>query len=159
MKHLFLAIVLLSIFNTANASICSWSGPALGNWSDPANWSCGHVPGASDTVQLSGHSIVLNDSVAIQSLVLNQNCTISGSGILLILGKMEVKNGGNQTFFIKVISQGALEATMATLNFNAQAFLLSGTATLTQCSFWMKDGGTFEITSSGIATFQGSGNY
>lgn len=159
MKNRFLLLFVLPLFHTAQATVCSWSGPAMGNWSEPANWSCGLVPGANDTVQLTGHSVMLNDSVAIRALILAQNCTIAGTGTLVILGKMEAKNGGNHTFLTQIMVQGQLETNMATLNFNARPFVLAGTAHFTKGIFWMKDGGVFDIAPTGVATFQDQTNF
>ena len=160
-KHILTSltsILLLFTFNS-KATICQWSGPAMGNWSDPTNWSCGLIPGASDTVQLMGQSLVLNDLTNIRALILIQDCTISGSGTLIVSGKIDIKAGGNQTFLPKIISNGTLEAQMATLNFNERPFLVAGTATFAQCKFWMNNGGTFEIAQTGVATFQGATNF
>ncbi len=159
MKNVFFAHFLLLLTYSANASICQWSGPATGNWNNPANWSCGYVPGVGDTVKLSGNSIELNDLVEIQALIMLQNSTISGTGSLTVSGKIDLSSGGNHTFLPKIIANGAVEATMVTLNFNAQPFIVAGTAHFTQCQFWMNNGGTFEIDQTGVATFQNATNF
>ncbi len=162
MHKLFLPYILCILsslpYNT-KATICQWSGPAMGNWNNPANWSCGQVPGASDTVRLIGHSVVLDDTVSIRALILSQNCTIGGSGMLSISGKMDVNAGGNHIFLPKIVANGSVETNMATLNFNARAFVLNGSAHFIKGVFWMKDGGTFEIAPSGVATFQDNTNF
>lgn len=160
-KHILfpLICILCTINYNTNATVCQWSGPAAGNWSDPANWSCGQVPGAADTVKLVGNSVVLNEIASIRALILTQNCTIGGAGTLNVSEKMDLGNGTNHAFFPKVVSQGVVTATMATLNFNALAFIVAGTANFTQCVFWMNDGGTFEIEKTGVATFAGATNF
>ncbi len=160
-KYTLLSLTSLLLFFTysSKAAICYWSGSNMGNWSDPANWSCGIVPGVSDTVQLTGQAVLLNDSTTIRALVLVQNCTIAGSGTLTVSGEINLNSGGDQTFLAKIISNGTLEAKMATLNFNARPFLVAGTANFTQCIFWMRNGGTFEIEQTGVATFQNSSNF
>lgn len=159
MNRLFLLLYLLFLGYSAKAAVCLWNGAPLGNWSDPANWSCGQLPGINDTVQLNGKSVTLNDSVAIQSLVLTQNCTIAGTGTLVVLGEMDLKNGGSQTFLTKIVSLGTLEAQGGTLNMNAKPFVIAGFAQLTQCTFMMNDGGVLEIAENGIATFHNGANF
>lgn len=131
----------------------------MGNWSDPANWSCGQIPGATDTVKLVGNSVVLNEVASIRALILTQNCTIGGGGSLTISETIDLGNGANHTFFPKIMSQGVVNGTMVTLNFNASPFIVAGTANFTQCIFWMNDGGTFEIEKTGVATFVGATNF
>lgn len=143
----------------SQASICQWTGPVMGNWNNPAYWSCGQTPGSGDTVRLIGHSVVLNDTVSIRALKLSQDCTIGGSGMLIISGKLDANAGGNHVFLPTIIANGIVETNAATLNFNARAFILNGTAKFIKGAFWMKDGGTFEIGPSGVATFQDQTNF
>lgn len=155
----YILCILSSLPYQTKANICQWSGPAMGNWNNPANWSCGQVPGASDTVRLIGHSVVLDDTVSIRALILSQNCTIGGSGMLSISGKMDVNAGGNHIFLPKIVVNGSAETNMATLNFNARAFVLNGSGHFIKGVFWMKDGGTFEVAPTGVATFQDNTNF
>lgn len=160
-RHFLLPVTLLFLLpgHRADATICQWNGAAMGNWSDPANWSCGTTPGIGDTVQLTGKSVVLNESATIQALILLQNCTIGGAGTLTVSGKIDIQGGGNHTFLSKIVSNGQLVATQATLNFNAQPFIVAGAANFIMGAFWMNNGGTFEIAPTGSATFQGRNNF
>lgn len=162
MKNLILfALTAIWLLCSASvqANICQWTGPAMGDWSDPLNWSGGQVPGPADTVQLVGKSVILNDVTVIQSLVLTQNCTIGGAGELTVTGAFDITAGGEQTFLAKIVSTGNLTAMQATLNFNARPFIVAGMAIFKQGVFWMKDNGTFEIASTGVATFQDKTNF
>ena len=55
-----------------------------GDWYDPASWSCGCVPTASNAVLIGrGHRIRLGQSAAVRSLVLQGSLEFTGSGALV----------------------------------------------------------------------------
>lgn len=47
------------------AASCTWTGSTSTNWTDPSNWNCGHVPGASDDVVIP---VTANDPVYSENL-------------------------------------------------------------------------------------------
>jgi hypothetical protein len=73
----------------------TWVNPKGGNWSDPANWDTGHVPGASDNVLIDvpGNVAITYDkgNTTIQSLVSDNPLTITG-GTLAVTGSIQVNN-------------------------------------------------------------------
>ena len=52
------------------AASCTWTGSTSTNWTDPSNWSCGHVPGASDDVVIP---VTANDPVYSENLGFDLN--------------------------------------------------------------------------------------
>jgi hypothetical protein len=93
--HILVRLALLAVLvvamllvpaQRALAAACVSTGP--GNWSNPAIWSCGVVPGAGDTVSI-GHAVILDAvsartviSLAITpggSLLMNNNLTLTGT--------------------------------------------------------------------------------
>ncbi|MBL0356687.1 MAG: hypothetical protein IPP72_07200 [Chitinophagaceae bacterium] len=64
-----------------------WTGNVDSTWENPANWSCGMLPGTGTDVIISEGNVVINSSVAIRSLTVltGVNITIAESGGLEIL--------------------------------------------------------------------------
>src|ERR1700682_6330117 len=82
-SRLLLILALVAWAGSANAGPCNSNGgggPFI--WSDPATWTCGHVPLSSDDV-----TIVDNDTV---------NVDIAGAVAL----SLTIQGGGNDTFLI-----------------------------------------------------------
>jgi hypothetical protein len=80
-----------------------------GNWSDPAVWSGGTVPGPSDSVVIAGHYVIINSGTAVcDGMLLYDNGEIiitSASDFLWILGTLEV---GLTTPGLITMTQGSL---------------------------------------------------
>jgi hypothetical protein len=68
-------------------SICTddWSGSSEGEWSTPANWSAGHVPGSSDVACIgSGNTVKVTSGTDLAGVVQGEGgVTISGGSLEL----------------------------------------------------------------------------
>ena len=95
----------------------SWAARASGDWSNPANWVSGSVPGATDNVLIAGaNDVTITASEQAQSLVLDatnigevtetltlaQGLTLNGSSIYLsggtIIAPGEINGGGGEIY-------------------------------------------------------------
>jgi hypothetical protein len=78
MRQVLFTIILFTCFGSvAKAQTCNWQG-IDSNWNNPANWSCGRVPGVADTVVIGGGlvqyprldgSIAVNDTSSVNYYV------------------------------------------------------------------------------------------
>lgn len=85
------AVVLVAV-SPLCADVTTWTNPAGGSWSDPANWSNG-VPAAADTVVLppldaDGYSIAMPASASVGSLEVGG--AVAGGAIVLSGGSLLV---------------------------------------------------------------------
>ncbi len=70
---------------------CVWIG-GDSNWDDPANWSCGYVPGALDEIEIAGGTVDMDISAAVDKAIFSGG-TVAGGGVLAIAGSMDWKGG------------------------------------------------------------------
>ena len=86
--YIILSFIALFLFSglSASAGYCVTLGD--GDWDDPANWSCGRVPGSGDTIIISA-----NDSIYVAS-------SYNGlTGVWLqVYGKLDFKNAARIVF-------------------------------------------------------------
>jgi hypothetical protein len=61
------------------AATCTWNG-SNGNWSDSSKWSCGIVPGASDTAIINGGTVIVSAPTTIGTLAFSGTYTTSLTG-------------------------------------------------------------------------------
>ncbi|HTP09350.1 MAG TPA: hypothetical protein VMP08_13935 [Anaerolineae bacterium] len=89
------------IVQAAPAATCTWTG-GNGNWSDTSKWSCGLVPGASDSAVVANGTVTLDVPVSIGSLLLNSQITaftvitegvVTGNQPLTILNSLQWYGG------------------------------------------------------------------
>jgi hypothetical protein len=80
-----LALVLLTgMYLPASAALlppgdtCTWTGAADNNWHNPANWTCGHVPGPNDSiiVAMGGAPSYIHDPATAGSVTVNPGATL-----------------------------------------------------------------------------------
>ncbi len=63
-----------------------WTGSAGNTWENPANWSCGAVPGANTDVFINSGTVVINSTVVVRSVKVNPGVNLSvASGTITIL--------------------------------------------------------------------------
>lgn len=83
------------------AATCTWVGGS-GLWSDPTKWTCGHAPGADDSVHIKAASAVVtinsNETMTVTDLVISRTlgmtpATLRNYGHLTV-GGVYVFNGG-----------------------------------------------------------------
>jgi hypothetical protein len=99
MRQVLFIIILITGFSTvARAQTCNWQG-IDSNWNNPANWSCGRVPGVADTVLIGGGfihyprldgSIAVNDTTSVNFYVF--------APVLYKCRKLTVLNGASLRF-------------------------------------------------------------
>lgn len=72
----------LVVPSTASAATCTYTGPNMGSWTDPANWAgCGaFAPGAADTAVINLSIPSLSSSVSVGAVTMN------GGGIAVSVG-------------------------------------------------------------------------
>ncbi len=93
-----LALVLLLTPAEASAASCDFQGPGAG-WQTPGNWSCMHVPTASDDVTLgalgAGDNVSLTGSAEAASLSLNSLSVLdmAPGATLAVAGAMSATSG------------------------------------------------------------------
>lgn len=105
----------------ARADSCTWQG-GNGNWSDPAHWSCGHVPTISDTVTINGNNVTLTDNVTVADFVFTGGALYGSYGIT-VTNVMTWTGGG--------FTSGALTiASGAAMNINRPGGLSLGSSTV-----------------------------
>jgi hypothetical protein len=99
MRQIFFTITLLICINSsAAAQTCNWQG-IDSNWNNPANWSCGHVPGVADTVVIGGglvHYPRLDGNIAVNDTA-SVNFYAIGS-VLYKCRKLTVLTGASLRF-------------------------------------------------------------
>lgn len=159
-KVLFLlSILAICAANNAHAVTCTWTGQQNTDWFNPMNWSCGQVPGATDSVILAttANIPVLNSSTAIRSLNITQNATLNGTGQLTISGYLRAVSVTAQ-FQPEIVVTGQVVSSAADFKITTRPFRVSGPATFNHGSLTMTGTGIFDVTDSGSATFIGQVN-
>jgi hypothetical protein len=84
MKNRILLFVLSFLAFQSNAQ-CTWTGAVNNNWSNAGNWSCGHMPTATDDVVINSTNTTVTldvPTISIASLTMNQSGSI-GNGVFL----------------------------------------------------------------------------
>ena len=62
----------------------TWTGAANTTWENPANWSCGTVPGSATDVIITSGMVVVNNNTTIRSLTISPGVTFTVSpGVVL----------------------------------------------------------------------------
>lgn len=56
---------------------CFWTGAADNNWSNPANWTGGNIPGDSTDVIIRSGNIMIQSNVVICTLTVNPSATVT----------------------------------------------------------------------------------
>ena len=120
----------------------SFNTAASGNWSNPAVWPCGIIPGINDSVVIrSGHSIVLNITTQIRKLLVEPGATLTLSD-----GAVVFTVGSNANKTSPVTFDGSLTITNGTIR-------IYGNLTLTSTSGFNMSGGNIIIDgNSGTAS-------
>jgi RHS repeat-associated protein len=137
-------------------AMINWTGPAVGNWDVPGNWSGNAVPGAGDDAVISTAATVTiqsGDNLTVNSLTTASAATLSVTGGTLTID-------GNSTL------AGALTMTGGTLTANGSGVTVSetGTTSALNASFFATGGAvlslpnltTYNETSG--STFQATGS-
>ncbi|MFQ6614161.1 MAG: LamG-like jellyroll fold domain-containing protein, partial [Fidelibacterota bacterium] len=98
---LFVYFMVISLFNVLLANNIYWNSINGGNWSNPANWDTGTVPGSTDNVfiTISGtYTVTLDADVTVASLSLGGSSgvqTLSADGrTLTLIGTGTVNSNG-----------------------------------------------------------------
>lgn len=92
MKNLLLFISLISINFISYSSTCSSTG--TGDWSNPAIWSCGHVPVCGDDVVITGGTTVtISSQIDYSACGSPFNMLINGTLIFTTGNKLKLPNG------------------------------------------------------------------
>jgi len=139
---------------------CTWDGSS-GTWTDSIRWSCGAVPGASDTaivpsgtvtvpsavtianLQLTGGTITCNDNLTITTTMSWTSGTINGtsSGQLTLNGILTMSGNTQKFLAASLINNG-------TINWQGGQFILSSTLT-------NQSSGIFNIEAAGPLSAEG----
>src|SRR4051794_11692576 len=67
-----------------------WTGPSGGDWTDPANWDGGAVPGIDDTAVVPPSSSITNVHGGVANLVIDGGSDGGSAAALAIVGSLEV---------------------------------------------------------------------
>jgi len=140
MKNIFLLCITLLSFFSINAQLCEWTGAVSTDWNNASNWSCGHVPLATDLVSISASGS--DDTVNLSGIGLADQLYVDGNGAMLEIlssGSIVVSN------LIAVGSLGEIKnAGSITVNTNNFAGL------------FIDPDGLFKNNSTGSLTINGS---
>ncbi|MCA9385648.1 hypothetical protein KC717_03295 [Candidatus Dojkabacteria bacterium] len=69
-------------WNIANDAACTWTnGGGTGLWNNPANWSCGSVPGDGDTATINnGDTVTADVQIVVDTLTIGSTSTLNLNG-------------------------------------------------------------------------------
>ncbi len=102
---LLLSGIVLAAPAAAPSATCIWDG-TTGNWSDTTKWSCGAVPGASDTATISDGTVTVDVDSTIQSLNFIGG-TLTGNNSITVTQSMTWTNGWMGGYGTTAIPAGA----------------------------------------------------
>jgi PKD repeat protein len=158
-QNLLLIFLLLLGSVAARAATCTWTGTQSTDWNNPANWSCGSVPTAADSVVLQGgaNMPLLQGNAVVRSLFFAQTGSLNGTGALIVTGYLRA-SGTSATFQVKTTVSGTLLLQNATLTVAGQRFEVAGTANIEGGSVTMTGAGRFYVRSGATAVFNGAVN-
>lgn len=125
-----------------SAAACNWLG-GTGNWSDPAKWSCGEVPGAGDDVIIPdgvGARVNMDVSATVNSLFF-AGIDITGSNTLTVNSQADWENGDVKTP-LAIAGGGALNIENSPDNLYASLAIESGATVNQSASFVIQTGGS-----------------
>jgi hypothetical protein len=100
-------------FNQCGACAASnvWTSVASGNWNNPAIWNQASVPaGGAEIVIAGGHTVSLNVSANINSVIVQNNATLN------LAENLNISNGGTVNGVLRIQSNRTLGVTGGTLN-------------------------------------------
>lgn len=107
LSALFLSLCLTSV----HAATCTWTA-CNGDWSNPANWDCGMVPGASDDVIINnGCGPTLDVNATVASLEVSNSSTLGGTANLTVNGDLSLDDAVINTSGNVTINNGTFEVT------------------------------------------------
>lgn len=93
-----------------------WTGNSSNNWNNAANWSCGHIPSATENILIASGSPILDVDYTIPS---TYSMSISGTGSLTI-------NPGNKLTITGAADFGNKLVTVAANASNTGAIVING---------------------------------
>jgi len=142
-KTLFLMMLWCAAFNTAKAQTITWTGTNGANWSTPANWDSGFVPGSgADVIIPSGSTVVIGDA-NVKTLTVLGTVSLSLSGQLIFSGTCSFSANTTLTWTSGTLSGGGTLSNLGTINLTtASDKAITSATTLTNL-------GTINMTTSG----------
>jgi RHS repeat-associated protein len=187
-----LAAVLLAVLilpSTASAAECTdtWIGPTESTWQTAANWSAGHVPGATDVACIGAGKTVKSSSTNQAAVVQGEGSilisgsslelkrppsegestipvlTISGTGKLAGPGKIRItqtlnwNSGQMQGTGVTVIASGA-SGSMSGVGLNERTLVNNGSLSLSSSYFTMSNGARLENSGTFTANTESTEN-
>jgi hypothetical protein len=82
----------LAVTGTAHAAQLTWTGSASTNMLDARNWLPAQLPITTDDLVITGKAVVLNSSLIVNSLKLSTGSSLSGTGDLIVLSGLTLKD-------------------------------------------------------------------
>lgn len=127
-RHIVVGLLAWCLFTSgASADTAIWTGPATGDWDDPANWSTGVVPTAGDLVLIDDNTGQMSNVTAgtvaeVDELRVDAGDTLSvldfTTNSVTLAGDLVVPDGGSFTTQgpLAIESTGRLRLDLATTN-------------------------------------------
>ncbi|MGD0877316.1 MAG: sortase [Anaerolineales bacterium] len=141
----------------ALAANCS-SQVALGNWSTPGTWSCGHVPTSTDDAVIANGDTITLDAAASPATVGSLTIADGAAATSLIIAGSDVLNVTNDVTLTNSVANGAnvtklVNVGAGTLNISGNLNLSEGNGT----KYTEMDIGTGSVTVSGNINYAANG--